>query len=246
MASQGQVTEAESMFTKMKMAGCHPDVITYTAMIHAYDVAENWEKASALFLEMETDDVQPDSIACSSLMRAFNKGGQPAKLREWREIIGLIKLMEPSISVVSIGLLNQLLHFLGKSGKIETMMKLFYKIVASGAEINFYTYSILLKNLLAAGNWRKYIEVLQWMEEAGLQPSVGMYRSISSFAQNRCGAEYAAVIQERIGIKIQQKMLNDSLLPASSLLDGTKLFSSDLPELKSVNRGILRNQPKTA
>ena len=38
------------------------------------------------------------------------------------------------------------------------------------------------------------------MEEAGLQPSVGMYRSISSFAQNRCGAEYAAVIQERIGM----------------------------------------------
>ena len=41
MASQGQVTEAESMFTKMRMAGCRPDVITYTAMIHAYDVAGN-------------------------------------------------------------------------------------------------------------------------------------------------------------------------------------------------------------
>ena len=29
------------MFTKMRMAGCHPDVITYTAMIHPYDVAGN-------------------------------------------------------------------------------------------------------------------------------------------------------------------------------------------------------------
>lgn len=38
-------------------------------------------------------------------------------------------------------------------------MKLFYKIVSSGVEIHISTYSILLKNLLAAGNWRKYIEV---------------------------------------------------------------------------------------
>lgn len=38
-------------------------------------------------------------------------------------------------------------------------MQLFYKIVAAGADVNFSTYSILLKNLLSAGNWRKYIEV---------------------------------------------------------------------------------------
>ena len=35
----------------------------------------------------------------------------------------LIKLMEPSFTVLSAGLLNHLLHFLGKSGKTETMMK---------------------------------------------------------------------------------------------------------------------------
>ena len=39
-------------------------------------------------------------------------------------------------------------------------MQMFYKIVASGAEINFHSYSVLLNNLLAAGNWRKYIEVI--------------------------------------------------------------------------------------
>lgn len=38
-------------------------------------------------------------------------------------------------------------------------MKVFYKIVASGVDISLCTYEILLKNLLAAGNWRKYVEV---------------------------------------------------------------------------------------
>lgn len=36
---QGQLEEAESMFNSMKMADCYPDVVTYTAMLHAYNAA---------------------------------------------------------------------------------------------------------------------------------------------------------------------------------------------------------------
>ncbi|KAG5242651.1 pentatricopeptide repeat-containing family protein [Salix suchowensis] len=225
-SKQGKITEAESMFNKMKTAGCCPDVVTYTVMLHAYNAAEHWEKACALLQEMEEYNIQPDTIACSALMRALNKGGDPSKreiplsetiffemvsacslLRDWRTTIELVKLMEPSFSVVSIGLLNQLLHLLGKSGKIESMMKLFYKIIGSGAEINCKTYSILLKNLLAVGNWRKYIEVLEWMEEARVQPSNGMYCDILSFAQ-KSGASDSSIIQKELdGMVIRAALL---------------------------------------
>ncbi|KAK8563342.1 hypothetical protein V6N12_035490 [Hibiscus sabdariffa] len=232
-SKQGQVAEAESVFNMMKVAGCSPDVVAYTAMLHAYNAAaasklvishanmfnlfvstpsslagkstalrtensvlfnasENWAKASSLFLEMEENDIQPDSIACSALMRAFNKGGQPTNvlvvaeymrekaiplndtvlfemvsacsiLQDWKTTVDLIKLMEPWFPSVSIGLLHQLLHLLGKCGKIESMMK-----------------------------------VLQWMEDAGIQPSKGMFVDIVSFSQKGCGAEYADKIQERL------------------------------------------------
>ncbi|KAL7225285.1 hypothetical protein ACSBR1_020631 [Camellia fascicularis] len=159
-APTGQLTEAESMFTMMKMEGCCPDVITYTTMIHAFNAVENWEKASAIFLEMEMND-----YSLAEFMRDipfndatfFEMVSACSMLQDWRTTMYLIKMMEPSFPVISVGLLNQLLHFIGKSGKIETMMKLFYKIVATGTEINFSTYSILLKNLLAAGNWRKIL-----------------------------------------------------------------------------------------
>lgn len=36
---QGLLAEAESVFTKMKMTGFYPDVIAYTTMIHAYNIA---------------------------------------------------------------------------------------------------------------------------------------------------------------------------------------------------------------
>ncbi|KAG5555735.1 hypothetical protein RHGRI_006395 [Rhododendron griersonianum] len=224
---QGRFTEAESTFTTMKVAGCSPDVVTYTTMIHTYTAVGDWEKAAALLEEMGMNNVQPDAIAFSAMLRAFNTGCQPAKvmslagvmreknipfsdaiflemlsacsiLRDWRTTTKLVKMMEPSFPVISVGVLNQLLLFIGKSGKIETMMMIFLKIVATGGEISVSTYSIVLKNLLAAGNWRKYIEVLGWMEDAGIHPSFEMYRRILHFAQNGSGAEYAAVIQERV------------------------------------------------
>lgn len=43
-------------------------------------ISENWEKACTLFQEMETNGIQPDSVACSAVMRALNKGGQSSKV----------------------------------------------------------------------------------------------------------------------------------------------------------------------
>lgn len=44
-----------------------------------YD-SEYWEKAYNLLQEMEEHNIQPDTIACSALMRAFNKGGKPKQV----------------------------------------------------------------------------------------------------------------------------------------------------------------------
>lgn len=41
---------------------------------------EKWGKACELFLEMGANGIDPDSIACSALMRAFNKGDQPSNV----------------------------------------------------------------------------------------------------------------------------------------------------------------------
>ncbi|KAF7147557.1 hypothetical protein RHSIM_Rhsim03G0026600 [Rhododendron simsii] len=53
----GRFTEAESTFTKMKVAGCSPDLVTYTTMIHACTSVGDWEKAAALFKEMRMNNV---------------------------------------------------------------------------------------------------------------------------------------------------------------------------------------------
>lgn len=46
-----------------------------------------WEQAFAVFQEMELNNVQPDSVACAALMRAFNRGSQPDKALLLAEIM---------------------------------------------------------------------------------------------------------------------------------------------------------------
>lgn len=43
---------------------------------------------------------------------------------------------------------------------LSILMQLFLKLVDQGIEPESHSYSILLKNLLAAGKWRKYMEVI--------------------------------------------------------------------------------------
>lgn len=44
------------------------------------------------------------------------------------------------------------------------------------------------------------MQVLQWMEDAGVHPTYEMYHDISSFARKSCGAESAGIIKERLGM----------------------------------------------
>ncbi|VVA92160.1 unnamed protein product [Arabis nemorensis] len=44
----GQVIEAECIFNQMKMAGCKPDVIAYTSMLHAYNASGIYHEGMAV------------------------------------------------------------------------------------------------------------------------------------------------------------------------------------------------------
>ncbi|PKU59954.1 Pentatricopeptide repeat-containing protein [Dendrobium catenatum] len=75
---QGNLAEAEKTFAMMKATGCMPDVITYTSMINAYRITDDWKKAWDVFVEMRVNNIKPDPIACSALMEALNRGCQSA------------------------------------------------------------------------------------------------------------------------------------------------------------------------
>ena len=46
-----------------------------------------WEKVCVLYQEMEANNIQVDSIACSALMKAFNRGNQASNVLILAEIM---------------------------------------------------------------------------------------------------------------------------------------------------------------
>ncbi|KAH8485577.1 hypothetical protein H0E87_027128 [Populus deltoides] len=119
--------------------------------------------------------------------------------------------MEPSFSALSIGLLNPLLHLLVKSGKMESIMKHLLDLVEES--FGFWELEEIYRDMvdinpgLSSGPSYTHLkegpagaphDVLGWIEEAGIQPSNGMYCDVFSFAQ-KSGATDASIIEERVG-----------------------------------------------
>jgi len=121
-----------------------------------------------------------------------------SKLRDWKTTTKMMKEMEPSLPNLSIGLLNHVLRSIGKSGKVEGMMKIFYKLEEYRIEPTLETYNILLDNLLAVGKWRKCVEILNWLETTRLQPPLSIYEKVLNFLEKEGNMEYVVLVREKI------------------------------------------------
>ncbi|BAT00611.1 Os07g0213300, partial [Oryza sativa Japonica Group] len=119
-------------------------------------------------------------------------------IRDWKTASEMIEYLDSSLSSISVGTLNHVLNFLGKCGKTENMMKLFYKMVTSCSTVGLSTYAVVLRNLLVVGKWRKYIEVLQWMEDSGVHPTLYMFQNVLPYIWRENGMDFAATMQEKI------------------------------------------------
>jgi len=156
----------------------------YNMMIRLYARHNITDQARGLFFEM-----------------------QKWRLRDWKTTTKILKEMEPLLSNLSIGLINHVLRSIGKSGKVEGMMKIFYKLEQYGIEPTLETYSILLDGLSAAGKWRKCVEILNWLENTRLQPPLSMYEKVLNFLEKEGNMDYVVLVQE----KIEKMQLRESV-----------------------------------
>ena len=60
----------------MQEAGVQPNVITYSAVISAFEKGGQWQQALSLFDHMTQEDVQPDVICFNAALSSLEKGSQ--------------------------------------------------------------------------------------------------------------------------------------------------------------------------
>lgn len=63
-----QWEKASEVFAQMQQSGCRPDVVTYTALIGAYEQGGQWLKALQAFQQMQSQGCEPDAILYNALL----------------------------------------------------------------------------------------------------------------------------------------------------------------------------------
>jgi pentatricopeptide repeat protein len=79
---------AEELFREMETSGPEPDVIAYNGLISCWANSKREgmaEKAMQLLEEMRSKGVAPNATTYSTLVRACEKAGDEARMREFME-----------------------------------------------------------------------------------------------------------------------------------------------------------------
>ena len=70
-----QWQKASEVFEEMQGQGCTPDVVTYTALISAYEKGGQWRRALAAFNRMRAQRCKPDAIVYNAIPDALWETG---------------------------------------------------------------------------------------------------------------------------------------------------------------------------
>lgn len=63
-----QWEKAAEVFEEMQNQGCTPDVVTFTALISAYEKGGQWERALTAYEHMRVQRCKPDSIVFNAII----------------------------------------------------------------------------------------------------------------------------------------------------------------------------------
>jgi pentatricopeptide repeat domain-containing protein 1 len=70
-----QWEKARKVFEQMQANGCQPDVVTYTALISAYERSGQWLLALEAYEEMVQRNCRPDAIVYNAIIDALWQTG---------------------------------------------------------------------------------------------------------------------------------------------------------------------------
>ena len=70
-----QWEKASEVFEQLQVQGCTPDVVTYTALISAYERGGEWRRGLQAFEQMRSQGCRPDSIVYNAIIDAVWETG---------------------------------------------------------------------------------------------------------------------------------------------------------------------------
>ncbi|CAI9270229.1 unnamed protein product [Lactuca saligna] len=140
--AKGQFDEAKAIVSeKMSINGCHPDIHTYTSLIHGLCKTGHLVSAHDLMKEMESKGYEPNTITYTILIDGFCKN---QRFDEASEVIQ--EMSQKGLSLNTIGY-NSIIHSLCKYGDVYKAVNLFEEMRMNGCKRDIFTFNSLIFGL---------------------------------------------------------------------------------------------------
>lgn len=196
---------AAGYFSKLKLAGLEPDVVSYRTLLYAYSIRNMVGEAEALIVEMECQGLEIDEYTQSALTRMYINVGMIDKSWSWFEKFsdkmnsewfasnidafgeqGHIFLAEKAFSCclsrqkLSVLTFNVMIKAYGTQRDYTKACELFDDMIEYGIHPDQCTYSSLMQILLAADLPHKAVCYLRKMQEGGFVNDCIPYSAVMS------------------------------------------------------------------
>lgn len=182
-------------------------LITYSALMNANVEAGQWDEAIAIFEFLDSHEhghpLKPDLSVCTTLMKAYILMGAPFNevMRLYKEMVS--RDIKPSSRTFAL-----LLQGACNIGALEIAEDIFAKMEKGTPPdgkpyLNVYTFSIMIRGFIRAGQQEQAREYYEEMIRRGIQPSAATWSTMIGAYASVPGGDAYRIIQKMIEDYVQ-------------------------------------------
>ena len=136
-------------------AGLKPDLISYNALISAFEKGVQHEQAEHTFRMMQAKGITPDVVTYSAMVSVYEKA------RRWQTALQVFAEMRQQGIEPNVLTWSAAISACGRVGQWVQAFELFRSMLAYGVEPNVVTYTALIDSYEKEGLWQRALEAWQ-------------------------------------------------------------------------------------
>eukprot|EP00427_Karlodinium_veneficum_P030757 CAMPEP_0169193098 /NCGR_PEP_ID=MMETSP1016-20121227/5980_1 /TAXON_ID=342587 /ORGANISM="Karlodinium micrum, Strain CCMP2283" /LENGTH=846 /DNA_ID=CAMNT_0009269509 /DNA_START=7 /DNA_END=2543 /DNA_ORIENTATION=- len=165
---EGALTFFDGMEARI---GVVPNAHCYSAAINACEKGGQWQRALELFHTMQSQNVKPTSITCTSVICACRSAGQ------WEAALTVLRQMGPMGVSPDVHTYSAIISACDKAGKWQEAIQLFDELLNSSLTPTLVCYGAVLRACDIGRQWQTALRIFYSMS---ITPDHIVYHSVIS------------------------------------------------------------------
>ncbi|KAM0907425.1 hypothetical protein ACQ4PT_016132 [Festuca glaucescens] len=195
--------QAQEFFSWMKLQLCYePSVVAYTILLRVYGQTGRIELAEETFLEMLEAGVEPDAVACGTLLCSYARRGRHGDMMLFYAATRKRGVVPP------VPAFNFMLSTLQKHRLHGKVIHLWNQMVEEANVVpNQFTYTVVIGSFVKEGLLEEAMDVLGKMKRSRIVPEEATYSGLISLSARQGRGEQA--------LRLYEEMRDHGIVPSN-------------------------------